>query len=134
MKRGRFEKIVSSMDASTRIMREIISSIASGADAAELANKIWEAHSKIECAILFLKLEAGVEEPGRPPSPRSHSEDAKSRLVLAEDCASEAREAAVKGDHPKALERARKARDTLREVLLQLRRSRASTPPLHPRA
>jgi len=117
----RVEKARSVVKEAVKKLDDVISEVLKGQSYKNLTKGIWEIYSKVEYAIVLLKLHLRQERPGKLLNKKKDVE-IKFSLAKASDNLTHALDKISSGEYSVALESARSARDVLRDVLTSIRK------------
>jgi len=109
------------MNDALKMSNEAISKLSKGIDPASMADMVWEAYSKLEHAVILLKLDLGDESSQRQESLKEDPLDIGGLLVKASDSLANALDN-LSSDFHEALMDARSARDALRSTLIHIKK------------
>ena len=121
MKSERVDKAMALMNDAMRINDKAIMKFSQGIDPVSISDMVWEAYSKVEHAIILLKLDLGDEFGQRQESLEEDPFDIGGLLVKASDNLVNALNK-ISSDLHRALMDARLARDALKLTLSYLGR------------
>jgi len=121
LKSGRVDKARALMSDAMRISDEAIMIFSQGIDPMNISDIVWKAYSKVEHAIILLKLDLGDEFSQRQESLEEDPLDIGGLLVKASDSLVNAL-SNLSSDFHEALMDARLARDALKLALSHLER------------
>ncbi|MEM3437474.1 MAG: hypothetical protein QXP55_02920 [Nitrososphaerales archaeon] len=122
MKSKRIDKIRALINDTIRVNDKAIMMLSKGDDSKSIADIVWEAYSKLEHAIILLKLDLGDESIQRQESLEENCFDVGGLLVKASDNLINTLNK-IDSDLIEVIRNARLARDALRLVLSQLKKS-----------
>ncbi|MEM3383154.1 MAG: hypothetical protein QXL52_03140 [Nitrososphaerales archaeon] len=124
MKNKRIDKVKALINDAIRINDKAIMMLSKGNDIINLADKVWEAYSKLECAIILLKLNLdndSTQDKEFQGSLKENCFDVGGLLVRAYDALTNTLDK-IDSDLITTLMNTRLARDSLRLVLSRLKK------------
>jgi len=120
---SQIRKVKKALQDAEALINDTIGLRAKDGDKDSNFSRIWRAYSKIEYSVALLKLHLNMEEPGALRKDSNNGE-LSDLLVGAYDHVSDAVDMLGKKRFEETLRSTRKARDMMRNVLIQLRSER----------